>query len=138
MTTDYDVVVIGGGHNGLVTAAYLARKGRSVLLVEGRDQLGGAATTLEAFPGFWMDTGASHIGLLHRRIVRELGLKLEIIESPIALVSLTKDNPLRLWNDASKSAGEITRFSSADSARYVDFHSWIRQQSTIQIGRAHV
>ena len=59
MNKTYDAIVIGGGHNGLVTAAYLAKAGQRVLLLERRATLGGAAATEEIFPGFKIDTGAA-------------------------------------------------------------------------------
>ncbi len=73
--TTYDVVVIGAGHNGLVAAAYLARAGQSVLVLERRDVVGGACVTEDPFPGFKISTAACSISLLQRRIVTELGLK---------------------------------------------------------------
>src|ERR1051326_4094194 len=71
----YDVVIIGGGHNGLVTAAYLARAGRSVLVLERREMVGGCAVTEELWPGYRVSTGAYLSSLLQDRIVRELELK---------------------------------------------------------------
>ena len=73
--SQYDAIVIGGGHNGLVTAASLAKAGRKVLLLEGRDVLGGAAATEEVFPGFKFDTGAHDAALFQDEIVESLSLK---------------------------------------------------------------
>ena len=70
----YDVVVIGGGHNGLTAAAYLARAGRSVLVVERRHVLGGAAVTEEVFPGFRFSVCSYVVSLLRPEIIRELDL----------------------------------------------------------------
>lgn len=73
--TTYDAIIIGGGHNGLVTAAYLARAGRSVLLLERRELLGGCAVTEELWPGFKVST-ASYVNSLFRpEIIRDLELK---------------------------------------------------------------
>ena len=69
-----DVVVIGAGHNGLVTAAYLARAGLRVLALERRDTLGGAAATEEIHPGFRCPTGAHLCGLLRPEVIRDLEL----------------------------------------------------------------
>src|SRR5918911_4372105 len=74
MTQKYDAIVIGGGHNGLVNAAYLARAGRKVLVLEGRDRLGGAAVTEEVFPGFRFSVASYVVSLLRPEIIRELDL----------------------------------------------------------------
>ncbi|MFQ5924027.1 MAG: phytoene desaturase family protein, partial [Anaerolineales bacterium] len=137
MRSDYDVVVIGGGHNGLVTAAYLAGAGRRVLVIEVRDVLGGAAATEEIFPGYRIDTGASHAGLFRAEILRELGLLehgLEILDSPMGALSLTEGDVLRLWRDPEAARQEIERYSSADAARYRDFLGWVEDQASILLG----
>ena len=72
MTEHYDIIVIGGGHNGLVAAATLAQAGKRVLVVERRDTLGGAAATEEIFPGYRVDTGATDAALFQDEIIRKL------------------------------------------------------------------
>ena len=74
MARSYDAIVIGGGHNGLVTAAYLARAGRSVLVLERRERLGGAAVTEEIFPGFKFSMFSYVVSLLRPEIIRDLDL----------------------------------------------------------------
>ena len=71
----YDAVIVGGGHNGLVTAAYLARAGRKVLVLERRELVGGCAVTEEIWPGYRVSTGAYLTSLMQERIVRELELE---------------------------------------------------------------
>jgi phytoene dehydrogenase-like protein len=74
MTDRYDVVIVGGGHNGLVCAAYLGRAGRRVLVVEAAARLGGCAVSAEFAPGFTVSAGAHILHLLHPKIARDLGL----------------------------------------------------------------
>ena len=71
----YDAIIVGGGHNGLVTAAYLARAGRKVLVLERRELVGGCAVTEEIWPGYRVSTGAYLTSLMQERIVRELELR---------------------------------------------------------------
>jgi len=73
--TTWDVIVVGGGHNGLACAAYLAQAGRSVLVLERRDRLGGACTLEQPFPGYVVSPCAYVVGLLDRRLVDELDLR---------------------------------------------------------------
>ena len=74
MGASYDAIVIGGGHNGLVSAAYLARAGKKVLVLERRHVLGGAAVTEEVFPGFHFSVCSYVVSLLRPEIIRELDL----------------------------------------------------------------
>lgn len=123
--SSYDVVVIGGGHNGLVAAAYLARGGMSVLVLERRAVLGGAAATEEVFDGFRANTGAGDAGMFLPKIVADLNLEahgLEFIENPmIALALQPEGRPLPLWRDAKRAVEELACFSEADAARYAEF-----------------
>src|SRR3989304_879812 len=74
MPTSYDAIIIGGGHNGLVAAAYLARAGRRVLVLERRERVGGAALSEEVFPGFTFSVFSYVVSLLRPEIIRELDL----------------------------------------------------------------
>src|SRR5215216_2101431 len=75
MAPTYDVIVIGGGHNGLIAAAYLARAGRKVLVLERREVLGGACVTEEVWPGFKVSTASYVNSLLRPEIIRDLELR---------------------------------------------------------------
>ncbi|MBE7552346.1 MAG: NAD(P)/FAD-dependent oxidoreductase [Anaerolineales bacterium] len=122
---NYDALIIGGGHNGLVTAAYLAKAGKKVLVLERRDTLGGAAATEEIWPGFKINTGASDAGMLRPEVVAELGLRrhgLEFIESQVTAFAPQPNGPaLTLWRDPRETRAEIARFSPADAEKFPAF-----------------
>jgi phytoene dehydrogenase-like protein len=121
----YDAIIIGGGHNGLVTAAYLAKAGKKVLVLERRDSLGGAAATEEIFSGFKVNTGAPDAGLLRPEIVAELHLRqhgLDFIESPVTVFAPQPEGPaLTLYRDPRETLAEIARFSPADAEKFPAF-----------------
>ncbi len=125
MTQKYDVIVIGAGHNGLVNAAYLAKAGLYVLVLERRNNLGGAAATEEIFPGFQVNTGAVDAGLFKQRIVTDLELEkngLEFLQSEVAVFAPQSDGrALTLWRDPERSLDEISRFSAIDGKKYLAF-----------------
>jgi phytoene dehydrogenase-like protein len=129
-----DVVIIGGGHNGLVTAFYLAKAGFKPVVLERRTQPGGAAITEEFHPGFRGPILAHTAGPIRPDIVRDLqlqrhGLKLITPEVGVAALSPT-GRALMLYNDPRKAAAEVGRFSQKDAARYPEF-----QQSLGKMGR---
>ena len=120
----YDVIVIGGGHNGLVNAAYLARAGRKVLVIERRHVLGGAAVTEEIFPGFKYSVCSYVVSLLRPEIIRELDLPrhgLEIL--PLDGTFTPMPNGDHLWrvNDHAKTRREIARHSKVDAEAYDEY-----------------
>ena len=125
MAETRDVIIIGGGHNGLVTAFYLAQAGHKPLVLERRSQIGGAAVTEEFSPGFRCSTLAHVAGPLRPDIVRDMQLErhgLRFITPEIGVVALSPDHrALVLHNDAQKSSQEIARFSQKDATRYPEF-----------------
>src|SRR5215468_3284115 len=115
MADKRDVVIIGGGHNGLVTAFYLAKAGFKPLILEWREQTGGAAVTEEFHPGFKCSTLAHTAGSIRPDIMRDMRLEqhgLKLIKPEVGVVSLSPDGlALALYDDAQKSAAEIAKFS---------------------------
>src|SRR5437764_1696971 len=120
----YDAIVIGGGHNGLTAAAYLARAGKKVLVLERRHVLGGAAVTEEIFPGFKFSVCSYVVSLLRPEIIRELDLPrhgLEIL--PLDGTFTPMPNGDHLWrvNDHAMTRREISRHSKLDAEAYDEF-----------------
>lgn len=123
MSASYEAIVIGAGPNGLAAAAYLARAGLRVLVLEGRDRVGGAAATEEVFPGFRFDV-LHGIRPLHPALAKDLGLpgRLEFIDAdPTVYSPLPNGGGLLLWRDSGRSAEAIRRFSTADAERWPGF-----------------
>ncbi|MEX0834319.1 MAG: NAD(P)/FAD-dependent oxidoreductase [Actinomycetota bacterium] len=119
----YDAVIIGGGHNGLVSAAYLARAGKKVLVLEKREVLGGAAVTEEVFPGFRFSVFSYVVSLLRPEIIRELELPkhgLEILPLDGTLTPLDDDYLWRV-NDHGRTIRELRRWSKNDAEAYEEY-----------------
>jgi phytoene dehydrogenase-like protein len=124
----YDVVVVGGGHNGLVCAAYLARAGLDVLVVERSDHIGGACVTEELFEGYRMSTAAYSLSLLLPEIVTELGLDIEVRRrDPVAFAPYEDGGGLFVWTDADKTRAALKELSPADADAYFDFYALIEE-----------
>ena len=123
MKSHYDAIIVGGGHNGLTAAGYLARAGKSVLVLERRGVVGGAAVTEEVAPGCRVSSCSYIASMLTPAVIRDLelaryGLKMvpcdPALNMPVADGSL-----LRLWADPHRTAQELQRYSARDAARYV-------------------
>ncbi len=135
MTVRYDAIVVGAGHNGLVTAAYLGRAGLSVLVLERREVVGGAAVTEQVFPGFKFDTAAHRIGGLHPAVIRDLDLRghgLELVRAdPTVFAPADDGGHLLLWNDPARSAELLRTTSQADAEAWIPFTDLIGKAAAI-------
>ena len=134
--TEWDAVVVGAGHNGLTCAAYLSAAGLRVLVVERRDQIGGACTIESPFdePGWRVSPCAYLVGLLHPLVVEELalrrrGYRVEVVD-PHLWCPFEDGSSIALWEDTDRSAGEVARLSPGDVEgylRYSDLFGRIRR-----------
>jgi phytoene dehydrogenase-like protein len=131
MAKRYDAVIVGGGHNGLVTAAYLARAGRKVLVVEKREMVGGCSVTEEVWPGFKVSTAAYLTSLLQERIIRELELErfgYKVYPKDPSFFSPFPDGRyLFFWQDEQKTLTEIAKFSPRDAGRFPKYEAHLER-----------
>ncbi|MCB8917427.1 MAG: NAD(P)/FAD-dependent oxidoreductase [Ardenticatenaceae bacterium] len=134
MPNAYDVIVVGGGHNGLVAAGYLARAGASVLVLEQRPTAGGLAVTEELYPGFWVDTVLHSASTLRPGIIRDLFLKMHAFAFAPAGTQLFTPLPdgrqLTLVANPAGNLDTIRTFSANDATRYPDYCDTIARYAT--------
>ena len=124
MTPTYDAIIVGGGHNGLVAAAYLARAGKRVLVLERRHRVGGAAVTEEIFPGYKFSVFSYVVSLLRPEIIRDLNLPghgLQVLPLESTLTPLPNGDYLASWADHDATRRELLRHSPVDAEAYDEF-----------------
>jgi phytoene dehydrogenase-like protein len=128
-SSGYDAVIVGGGHNGLVCACYLAAGGLSVAVFERRGIVGGAAVTEEFHPGFRNSTASYTVSLLHPKVIRDLNLAahgLRIVERPFAnFLPLPGNDCIRIGGGLAATQAEVARFSTRDAAALPAYYAML-------------
>lgn len=132
---DLDVIVLGGGHNGLVCACYLAQAGVRVRILERRAIVGGAAVTEEFHPGYRNSTASYTVGLLAPEVIRDLRLKshgLRFVPRPVAnFLPLSDTESLTVFNDDASTAREFARFSASDAQALLRFRAMVQEIGSV-------
>jgi len=134
MAQAYDAIVIGGGHNGLVCGAYLAKDGLRTLVLERRHVIGGAAVSEEIVPGFTFSVFSYVMSLLHPKVIRELELEkfgLEILPANDLFCPLYDDDYIILSNDVRKTQEQFARFSKHDAEIYPAFNDHLQESARL-------
>src|SRR5439155_832529 len=135
MVPNYDAIIIGAGHNGLVTACYLARAGWKVLVLERRYVVGGACVTEEVFPGFKVSTAAYVNSLFRKEIVRDLRLSdygFAVLErNPSSFSPFADGRFLLLGPDKGLNQREISKFSTRDAENYPKYEAMLERVAEV-------
>ena len=134
MATQYDAVIIGAGHNGLVCGTYLAKAGLKTLVLERRPVIGGAAVTEEIAPGFRASIFSYVMSLLHPRVIAELELRkfgLEVLPANDLFCPLYGDDYIIFSDDMKRTQAEIARFSRHDAEIYPQFDAYLQEAAAI-------
>ena len=131
----YDAIIIGAGHNGLVTAAYLGRAGRKVLVLERREMVGGCAVTEELWPGYRVSVASYLTSLMQEKVVNDLELRrygYAVDAKDPSFFSMFPDGRhLFMWQDSKRTLAELAKFSSKDAAAYPLFEEHLERLAAV-------
>src|SRR6266852_7326343 len=131
MPDSYDAIIVGGGHNGLVTAAYLAGAGMRVLVLEARELVGGCAVTEEIWLGYRGSTASYLSSLMQEKVVRELELERfgyhVDAKDPAFFSPFPDGRHLFMWQDRAQTLGEIAKFSIHDAEAYPHYEEHLER-----------
>ncbi len=135
MPESFDAIIVGGGHNGLVTAAYLARAGRRVLVLEARELVGGCAVTEEVWPGYRVSTASYLASLLQEKVVRDLelarfGYRVDA-KDPAFFSPFPDGRYFFMWQDRARTLAEIAKFSARDAEAYPKYEAHLERLAQV-------
>ena len=135
MPDPFDILIIGAGHNGLVAAAYLAKAGKKVLVLEARELVGGCAVTEEIWPGYRVSTASYLSSLMQEKVVRELDLArygyIVDAKDPAFFSPFPDGTHLFMWQDRAKTLAEIAKFSQRDAEAYPRYEAHLERLATV-------
>lgn len=129
----YDAIVVGGGHNGLTTAAYLARAGLKTLVLERRPILGGACVTEEVWPGARVSRCSYVVSMLQAKVISDLRLKqfgYKAYPLDPAYAAMTEDGPIFFFNEVERTVESIAKYSPRDAAKYEEFEELLESAAS--------
>ncbi len=135
MAETFDAIIVGGGHNGLVTAAYLAGAGRKVLVLEARELVGGCAVTEEIWPGYKVSTASYLSSLMQEKVVRDLelerfGYRVDA-KDPAFFSPFPDGRYFFMWQDRAKTLAEIAKFSKRDAEAYPKYEDHLERLAQV-------
>lgn len=135
MPETFDAIIVGGGHNGLVTAAYLARAGRKALVLESRELVGGCAVTEEIWPGYRVSTASYLSSLMQEKVVRDLelarfGYRVDA-KDPAFFSPFPDGSYFFMWQDRAKTLAEIAKFSMRDAETYPKYEDHLERLAQV-------